>query len=113
MLACFTFRAKAGKEKEFETLLDNAEAGRGVARAMGATRNTLFLRAGRMVRVLEFPDGATPRPLAEIAREDPAIHAFLAALGPLIEDGFDVDAPRSLDAFNRRAVLPLAYDVRP
>ena len=38
---------------------------------------------------------------------------FLRALGPLIKDGFDYDKPGSLDAFNQRAMTPLAYDVRP
>src|SRR2546426_12483588 len=63
MLACFTFRAKPGKEREFEALLNDAASAKHVSRLMGATRNTLFLGGGRMVRVLEFPDGVKPVPL--------------------------------------------------
>ena len=111
MLVCFTFRAKLGKEKEFEGLLNNAEGGRLVAHSMGATRNLLFLGGGRMVRIMEFPDGATPPSLLEVARREPAVMDFLRKIGPLIEDGFDVDRPETLEAFNRRAFLPFAYDV--
>lgn len=113
MLVCFAFEAKPGREAEFERLLNNAEGGRKVARGMGATRNSLFLKGGRMVRVLEFPDGGAPVPLAQLAKEDPEIEAFLRALGPLIKDGFDFDDPASLDAFNKRVFLPNAYDIRP
>jgi len=112
MLIAFSFRAKAGKESELERLLNDPAAGRSVAQKMGATRNLLFLREGAMVRVLEFPDSARPRSLAEIAEEDPRIKDFLRAIGPLIEDGFDPEDPGSLEAFNRRHTLPLAYDVR-
>lgn len=112
MLVCFTFRAKSGKEEELEALLNNPEGARHVARLMGATRNTLFLGGGRMVRVLEFPDGVEPVPLAEIAAKDAAVHEFLRQLGPLIEDGFDVDRPETLASFNRRALVPMAFDVR-
>lgn len=112
MLVCFTFRAKPGKEKEFAQALRNPEMGRRVARLIGATRNTLFLGEDRMVRVLEFPEGAAPRPMGEIAREDPAVGEFLRTLGPLVEPGFDVDDPESLASFNRRAMVPLAFDVR-
>lgn len=113
MLVCFTFEAKPGKEAEFDRLLNNPESGKKVARLMGATRNTLFLKAGRMVRVFEFPEGKKPVSLGELAKGDPAIDAFLRALGPLVKDGFDIDVPGSLDAFNARVALPLAYDARP
>lgn len=113
MLVCFTFQAKQGREKEFTDALRDPDAGRHVASKLGATRNTLFLSSQRMVRVLEFPDGITPRSLGDVAKEDAGIAAFLRKLGPLIEDGFDIDDPDSLAAFNRRAMVPLAYDVRP
>lgn len=111
MLVAFTFRAKPGKEAELERILSDPEAGRRVAEKLGASRNTLFLGGGRMVRVLEFPPDATPRPLGDVAREDPAVADFLRRLGPLVEDGFDLDDPESLRAFNERAALRLAYDV--
>jgi len=113
MLVAFTFRAKPGKEKEFEALLDNPDAARQVARAMGATRNTLFLGGGRMVRILEFPEGAKPVPLVEIAAKDPRMHEFLRKLGPMVDDGFDIDRPETLEAFNKRVFVPLAFDVQP
>ena len=113
MLVAFTFRAKPGKEAEFERLLNDPAAGRLVAKLTGATRNTLFLGRGRMVRVLEFPDGAKPSSIADAAQANPDVAAFLRRLGPLIEDGFDPDDRRSLDAFNQRAMVPFAYDVRP
>ena len=113
MLVAFTFRAKAGKEEEFEALLHNPEAAKHVARLMGATRNTLFLGGGRMVRILEFPEGAKPVPLTEIAAKDAGVRDFLAKLGPLVEDGFDVGRPETLEAFNKHVVVPLAFDVRP
>lgn len=113
MLIAFTFRAKPGKEEEFEALLNNPEGGKRVARAMGATRNTLFLGGGRIVRIMEFPDDARPPSLLEIAKDEPAVMDFLRRIGPLIEDGFDVDRPETLEAFNKRAFVPFAYDVRP
>jgi hypothetical protein len=113
MLLAFTFQAKPGREAEFEALLNNADAGRAVAKAMGATRNTLFLGGGRMVRVFEVPDGVQPRPLVDIARADPKVAEFLRRLGPLVQDGFDYGRPETLEAFNRRVAVPLAYDVRP
>ena len=113
MLVAFTFRAKPGKESEFEALLNNPEAARNVARAMGATRNVLFLGGGRMIRILEFPEGAKPVPLTEIAAKDRSVHEFLRKLGPLVQDGFEVDAPGSLESFNKRALVPFAFDVRP
>ena len=113
MLIAFSFRAKAGKEREFEQLLNNPESGRAVAKAMGATRNTLFLKDGYMIRLVEFPVGANPVPLTEIAGRDLNVKTFLRKLGSVIQDGFDVDTPGSMEAFNRRITFPLAYDVRP
>jgi len=112
MLVAFSFGAKPGKEREFESLLHNPDSARAVAKAMGATRNTLFLKDGRMIRVLEFPEGVKPVPLAEVAKRDPRVADFLRKLGPLIEDGFDFDRPGSMDAFNGRITYPLAFDVR-
>jgi hypothetical protein len=113
MLVAFTFRAKPGKEKAFEALLRNPEAAKRVARLMCATRNTLFLGEGRLVRILEFPEGAKPVPLTEIAARDAGVRDFLAKLGPLVENGFDVERPETLEAFNKHVLVPLAFDVRP
>ena len=112
MLVAFSFQAKRGKESELESLLNNPESARAVARAMGAMRNTLFLKGGRMIRVLEFPEGARPVPLGEVAKRDPRVADFLRRLGSLIEDGYDIDRPGSLEAFNERITFPLAFDVR-
>ena len=113
MLVCFTFPAQPGREAEFEALLNSPEGGRAVAQAMGAKRNTLFLGHGRMVRVFEFPDGHRPPSLGELARRDERLDRFLRTLAPLVQGGFDLDQPGSLEAFNQRAAVPLAYDVRP
>ena len=112
MLVAFAFKAKPGREAELERLLNDPESARRVATLLGATRNTLFLREGRVVRILEFPPGAKPRGLLDAAQEDPAVADFLRALGPLVEDGFDYADPESLKAFNARISLPLALDVR-
>ncbi len=112
MLVVFTFRARPGKEAEFDRLLNNPDSGRMFAKAMGASRNALFLKGGRMVRVVEFPDGARPVPMTDIMKRDPNVKAFLKTLGAVIEDGFDPDVPGSLEAFNERITVPLAYDVR-
>lgn len=112
MLVAFTFRAKRGKEREFEELMNNPESGRNFARMMGAIRNTLFLKDGRMIRVVEIPEGAKSTPMDEIAARDPNVLAFLRKLGPIIEDGFNIDEPETLEAFNRRITYALAYDVR-
>lgn len=113
MLLAFSFACKPGREREFAALLSDPEAGRAVAKGLGATRNTLFLAGRRMVRILEFPDGATPRTMAQLALENENVHRFLQRLGPIVEDGFDIDVPGSLQAFSQRAVVPLVYDVRP
>lgn len=112
MLLAFSFRSKPGKEREFEQLLNNPEAARAVAQAMGATRNTLFLKEGRMIRVLEFPEGVKPVPMSTLAERDPNVKAFLRKLGPLVQDGFEVDRPESLEGFNQHSVFSLAFDVR-
>lgn len=112
MLIAFTFRAKVGKEQELERLLNNPESGLRIAKALGAVRNTLFLGGGRMVRVLEFPEGAKPATLTDLARKDPKVKEFLRSLSAVIEDGFDVENLKTLDDFNKRASLRLAYDVR-
>ncbi|HEX9340343.1 MAG TPA: hypothetical protein VF992_04130 [Thermoplasmata archaeon] len=111
MLMAFTFRAKRGKESEFERVLNNPEGGKVVARGLGATRNALFLKDGQMIRIMEFPDGARPKSMVEVAEADANLKAFLRRLGPLVEDGFDVDVPGSLEAFNRRISFAPAYDV--
>lgn len=113
MLVCFTFEAKPGKEAEFERLLNNPEAAKKVAHLMGASRNSLFMKNGRMVRVFEFPEGKKPVSLGELAKSDKGIESFLRALGPLVKDGFDLDVPGSIDAFNARVAMPVTYDVRP
>jgi hypothetical protein len=113
VLVAFTFRAKAGREGEFEELLDNPESGRMFAQLAGATRNILFLKGGRMIRVMEFAAGAKPVPLSELAERDANVRAFLQKIGPLIEEGFDLQQPDSLAAFNQRVMFPVAYDVRP
>ncbi|HEV8595419.1 MAG TPA: SchA/CurD-like domain-containing protein [Thermoplasmata archaeon] len=112
MLVTFTFRAKPGKEEEFERLLNNPESGRLFAKAMGASRNALFLKEGRMIRVVEFPEGAQPVAMTDIMERDPKVKEFLKKMGAIVEDGFDPDVPGSLEAFNRRVAVPLAYDVR-
>ena len=112
MLVCFTFRAKLGKEDEFERLMNNPDSGRAFARAMGAVRNTLFLKGGRMVRIVELPEGAHPVSMKDVMEQDPKVKEFLKKLGSIIEDGFDPDVPGSLEAFNERIGVPLAYDVR-
>lgn len=112
-LVVFSFKAKTGKEREFEQLLNNAESARRTAKAMGASRNALFMGSGRMIRVLEFPEGVKPVPLARLAEENPEVKAFLRKLGPLIEDGFDVDRPGSLEAFNQHHAFHKFFDVRP
>jgi hypothetical protein len=113
MLVCFTFEAKPGKEAEFERLLNNPQSAKKIAGLMGASRNSLFIKGGRMVRIFEFPEGKEPVSLGELANTDKGIESFLRALGPLVKEGFDIKVPGSLDAFNARVALPLAYDVRP
>ena len=112
MLVAFSYAAKPGRESEFESLLNDPETARSVARAMGALRNTLFLKGGRMIRILEFSEGARPVSMAEIAEKDPQVKAFLRRLGPLIQESFEADDPASLETFGRRTLFPLAFDVR-
>lgn len=109
----FSFKAKPGREKDLAALLDNAEAGRAVAHAMGASRNMLFLNEdGRMVRLLEFADGVKPLGLGAIAEKDPNVKVFLRRVAEVVENSFDPDRPETLDAFNRRNGFRLAFDVR-
>lgn len=111
MLVGFSFKAKPGKNKELQALLDDPERGRAMAEALGATRNLLLWQGDRMIRVLEFPEGTTPTPMEEIAERDPEARAFLARVGELAEPGFDVDDPETLEAFSEAASLRLVYDV--
>lgn len=111
MLVGFSFKAKAGKTKALEALLDDPERGQAMAEALGATRNLLFWQGDRMIRVLEFPEGTTPPPMGEIADRDPQVRAFLARVGELAEPGFDVDDPETLEAFSQAVALRLVYDV--
>ncbi|MHB8604081.1 MAG: hypothetical protein ACYDCK_02400 [Thermoplasmatota archaeon] len=113
MLVAYYFEAAPGKEKEFEAHLDQPEFGVEVARWMGATRNTLFLRDGKMFRVFEFPDGVKPVPLLEIAAREPAMRAFMKKLGTLTKIGFDLDDAASFARFNDATRMALAFDVRP
>lgn len=113
MLVGFSFKAKPGKAQELKDLLNDPEGGRAIAEALGATRNLLFWQGDRMVRILEFPEGATPVPMAEIAERDPEARALLAKVGALAEPGFDVDDPGSLEAFSDEVRMHLLYDERP
>lgn len=113
MLHAISFKAKPGKVSELHGMLDDAETGRAFAEKVGAVRNTLFLRDdGRMVRILEFPEGAEPVPMHEVAAADPRAKEILGKIGALVEDGFDVDDPASMQAFDARNRFRLAYDVR-
>lgn len=113
MLVAFSFQAKPGKEEELEKLLGDPEVGRWAARLLGATRNMLFFSRGRMIRVLEFPDDAQPPSMPEVIQQNPDFERFMRKLGLLIEGGFDLDRPGSLEEFNRRITYPLVFDVRP
>ena len=112
MLLAFSFRAKPGKEKEFEQLLNNPEVGRAAATAQGAKRNTLFLSNGRMIRILEFPEGTKPVPMSELFKKDSNVKDFLLKLSPLIQDGPDPDHPETFEEFNKQIMFDLAYDVQ-
>ncbi len=112
MLVGFSFRARPGKAAELERLLNDPQAARAVAQAMGATRNVLFWQGDRMVRILEFPDSVKPIPLAEVAKRDPGVARFLAEVGKLSDPAFDPATAGALDAFNQAAALRLLYDVR-
>lgn len=112
MLVGFSFRAKPGKTAELESLLDDPDAGRRIAAAIGAQRNVVFWQGDRMVRIFEFRDDAVPVPLAKVAEAQPAVKEFLRKVGELAEPGFDLDRPETFEAFNRACVLRLVYDVR-
>lgn len=111
MLVGFSFEAKPGKAEELHALLSDPERGQAMAEALGATRNILFWQGDRMVRLLAFPDGTTPTPMAEVAERDPEVRDFLAKVGELAEAGYDLDDPGSLEAFTEAAKLELVYDV--
>ena len=112
MLVAISFRSKPGKEHEFGQLLGDPERGRMLVKAMGATRNALFLNDGRMIRILEFAERVKPVSLGQAAERDPNIKEFLREIAPLIQDGFEADQPGSVEAFSQRCVFKLAYDVR-
>ncbi len=112
MLVGVSFKAKPGKGKELEDLLSDAERGQAMAKALGAERNLLLWQGDRMIRILEFPDGVEPTPMAELAQRDPDVRAFLAKVGELAEPGFDVEDPASLEAFDEGISLRLVYDVQ-
>lgn len=112
MLYAFSFTAKPGHEERFEELLSDEEQARRITKLLGARRNTLFCKDGRMIRILEGPDDGEKPSMYDLAREHPWFHDFLAEVGELAEDGFDVDDKASLDAFNERVLHPLVLDVR-
>jgi hypothetical protein len=112
MLVGFSFTAKPGKAAELERVLNNERVTRKLMQAMGAKRNTLFWQGDRMVRIVELPDGAGPVDVAALARADPEIAAFLRAIGPLAEPGFDLDAPETLAAFNKAIVMRQVFDLK-
>ena len=112
MITGTSFKAKPGKARELEALLNDPERGRAVAKAMGATRNVLFWQGDRMVRVMEFPEGGRPVPMSEIAARDPDAREFLRRIGDLAEPGYDLDRPETMDAFGQAGALRLLYDVR-
>ena len=112
MIVGVSFRAKPGMADKLLQHLDDPEGARHLAAAMGATRNTLLWQGDRMIRILEFPEGTHPRPLAKIAEERPAVKEFLRKVGELAEPGFDIDEPSTLDVFNRDVALQLVYDVK-
>ena len=112
MLVCFSFECKPEMEQEFAEVLADPEMAHRIALAMGATRNTLFMRGRLMVRVFDFPDGVAPVPLMEVARNDEAVATFLRRLAPLLVEPYDLNRPESMDAFNKRNRMPLVYDVK-
>lgn len=72
MLVGFSFEAKPGKAEELEAPLSDPERARTMTEALGATRNIMVWQGDRMVRVLGFPAGTTPIPMAEVAERDPS-----------------------------------------
>ena len=65
-----------------------------------------------MIRILELPEDVKPVSMTEIAENNPKIKEFLRKFGPIIENGFDVDEPESLENFNKRITFKLAYDIK-
>lgn len=113
MQIAFTFRAKRGREEELEALMCDVGVSERLARAMGATKASLFCGRGTVVRVFEFPDGVTPPQLPELVRRDPEYAKWLAQVGPLVEEGPDAGSLHSLQAFQQRTTVPLALEVTP
>lgn len=112
MLYALTFTAKPGHEERFEELLSDEETTRRITKMLGARRNALFYKDGRMIRVLDLPEGAEKPSMYDLAQKHPWFHDLLAEVGELAEDGFDVDDEASLDAFDERVFHPLVLDVR-
>lgn len=113
MQIAFTFRAKQGREEDLAEAMCDRELAARLARSLGATRSTLFLGGGQVVRVLEFPESVTPPLLPELVRKEPEYVAWLRRIAPLVENGPDVDNLHSLQAFHQRTTVPLAMEVRP
>src|SRR3989304_1627614 len=100
MLRCSRFEKGPQAGRVLERLMNKPPSARAFAAAMGASRNTLFLKGGQMVRIVEFPEGARPVPMTQVMEQDPKVKEFLKKLGSIVEDGFDPDVPGSLEAFN-------------
>lgn len=112
MLNVISFRAKPGKEKELEALLGDEKTTRRLAKTFGQKRNALFLKDGRMIRVLEVEDGAEPPDIAALARDEPWFRETLEDLSELVEDPFDVDDDASITAWMQRSMFPQVFDIR-
>lgn len=111
MLVAFAFGAKPGKAKDLGKLLADEETARRVTELLGARRNVLFMKDGRMVRILEFDDDADKPSMYDLAHQHAWFHEFLAEVGRLAEGGFDVDDEDSFEAFNEQVFHPLVYDI--
>lgn len=112
MLNVISFRAKPGKENDLEALLSDEETTRRIAKTFGQERNALFFKDGRMIRVLEVPEGAGPPDLAGLAQEEAWFHDLLEEISQIVEDPFDVDDEASIQAFTERVVFPQVFDIR-
>lgn len=111
MQIAFAFRAKRGREAELEAILCDARLAQRLARLMGATRASLFVGRGTVVRVFEFPEGVTPPLMTELVRRDPEYVDWLRRIAPLVEEGPDAESLHSLQAFQQRTTVPLALEV--
>lgn len=112
MLVCFNLEAVPGREKEFEALLSDKAIGERILMRTGARRNMVFVKDGKMIRILEFSDGTTPVPLSAAAKEDAAIAKFLEDLAPLVKDTYVPGDDKDFAEFMKRVSFALAYDVR-